>query len=448
MKHCAPKVPPQPFKAGESHALELLATGADLETVLSVLIRAIEQQCPGVIGSVLLLDSQKCMRHGAAPNLPNAYIEAIDGLPIGPNVGSCGTAMHSGQLVIVEDITVDPSWTARREIAQQHNLRACWSQPVFSSTGEVLGSFAMYYRDARRPSGEEIRLIRSAAHLTGIAIERTQADASLREREQRFRATFENAAVGIAHLAPDGRVLRVNQRLSQIAGYSCEQLLAMTLSSITHPEDTQANEDQLRRLLSGEMDSLSMEKRYIRSDDQIVWVNLTCSTVREADGAIAYIICIIEDISERKLAEQQLHETAETLEHKVIQRTAEAEARASQLRALAAELINAEERERRRVAQILHDGLQQLLVASKMQLAMVVSRLGGSELVGPIQQARELIDASIGESRSLTSELSPPVLYDAGLAPALEWLGRWMEETHGLSVEVDAAPNAEPASQE
>ena len=130
--------------------------------------------------------------------------------------------------------------------------------------------------------------------------------AELGESEQRFRATFEQAAVGVAHVGTDGRWLRVNDKLCEITGYSREELSGMTFQDITHPDDLGEDLDQLRRLLAGEIETYSMEKRYFRKDGSVVWINLTVSLVRGASGEPAYLIAVIEDVSRRRRAEGAL----------------------------------------------------------------------------------------------------------------------------------------------
>jgi len=151
---------------------------------------------------------------------------------------------------------------------------------------------------------------------------------------------------------------------------------------------------------------------------------------------------------ERKRVEDQLRELNETLEQRVAERTAMAEERASQLRALANELTQSEQRQRRRLAQMLHDQLQQLLIAAKFRVGALRSRTSGKEQLLAVDQVDELLDESIKASRVLTIELSPPILYDAGLVPALEWLAKWMREKHGLTTAVDADEEAEPDSED
>ncbi|MEN6452295.1 MAG: response regulator [Thermoguttaceae bacterium] len=151
---------------------------------------------------------------------------------------------------------------------------------------------------------------------------------------------------------------------------------------------------------------------------------------------------------ERKQMEQELKALNETLEQRVAERTAVATRRAAQLQALASELTRTEQRERRRLAQLLHDDLQQLLYAARLNLGSLQSRAEDESTQELIGRVDELLSQSIARSRSLTVQLSPPVLYDAGLSAALEWLGRYVQETLGLAVDVTAATAAEPESED
>src|SRR5262245_45132562 len=133
----------------------------------------------------------------------------------------------------------------------------------------------------------------------------------IRESEARFRSIFENAAVGIARVATDGRFLEVNQRLCDIVGYAAEELTSKTFAEITHLDDLQQDLGAVRRMLAGEFDTYLREKRYYRKDGSVVWVNLSVSLLREADGSAGYFISVIEDISARKRAEEALRASEE-----------------------------------------------------------------------------------------------------------------------------------------
>jgi PAS domain S-box-containing protein len=166
--------------------LESIATGASLPRILEEIVLLIEQQSPGMLCSILLLDDNR-LRHGAAPHLPEAYVRAIDGSQIGPEAGSCGTAAHTGQRVIIEDIANHPFWEHYRQFAVPHGLRSCWSTPIFAPNGDVLGTFAIYYTTPRAPQAHELEWVDAATHLASIAILRDRTETELRLSESRAR---------------------------------------------------------------------------------------------------------------------------------------------------------------------------------------------------------------------------------------------------------------------
>ncbi len=139
------------------------------------------------------------------------------------------------------------------------------------------------------------------------------SEARMRESEQRFRTTFENAAVGIAHVAPDGRWLLVNRRFCEILGYSRGEMAGKTFQDVTHPEDLAGDLIFVNRMIAGEISQYSLEKRYIRKDGAIVWVNLTVGGAKKADGSIDYFISVVEDITKRKEAEARLKDSEDRL---------------------------------------------------------------------------------------------------------------------------------------
>ncbi len=179
------------FREGQNQVLEMIAANAPLVEVLARLVLLIEAQSPEMLCSVLLLSNDgNHIRHGAAPSLSEEYIKAIDGAPIGPKNGSCGTAMYRGKPVVVTDILQDPLWEDYRDLAAASGLRACWSTPIMSARGKVLGSFAMYYRQPQTPTGAESRLTDVATHIAAIAIEQQTS----REKLARTQAELAHAA--------------------------------------------------------------------------------------------------------------------------------------------------------------------------------------------------------------------------------------------------------------
>lgn len=218
---------------GQSLALELAVKGAPLPDVLEVLVHTIEDQSSNdVLGSVLLTDDDGThLLHGAAPSLPGAYCEAIHGIAIGPNVGSCGTAAHFGQTVIVKDIQTDPRWAEFKELATKHGLRACWSTPIVSSSGQVLGTFALYHRIPMEPSDRDKEIVSLLANTAAVVIERdreakrrAKIEAELRaERDHQItqlQQMFEHAPAGIALLVgSEHRFVVANPRYLEMVAH-------------------------------------------------------------------------------------------------------------------------------------------------------------------------------------------------------------------------------------
>ena len=167
----------------QSRVFQSLASGGSLEQTLEVIAQAVEAEVPNTLCSILLLDeSGKCLLQGAAPSLPSFYNKAIHGICIGEGVGSCGTAAFNRQRVIVEDILTHPYWDNYRELATKAGLRSCWSEPILSVAGHVLGTFAIYHREPRVPQAEDLSRIEWAARFVRIAIERKQMESLARDK--------------------------------------------------------------------------------------------------------------------------------------------------------------------------------------------------------------------------------------------------------------------------
>ena len=213
------------FRHGQAHILQRLAANAPLSEILHRLVLLIEAQVPDMLCSVLLLSEDgEHVVHGAAPSLPEEYVKAIDGSPIGPKQGSCGTAIYRGEPVFVTDILTDPLWDEYRELAVANGLRACWSTPILSGRGKILGSFAMYYGEPRTPTGAEANLTEVATRIAGLAIEHHAAREILaRTQAQLAQATYA-ASTGKAAISI---IEEVNQQLENVVSNAkkCLELL-------------------------------------------------------------------------------------------------------------------------------------------------------------------------------------------------------------------------------
>jgi PAS domain S-box-containing protein len=176
------------FSEAQKESLELVVRGAPLAEVLSFLTRVVERQSDDqVVASILFLDDEGRLRNGAAPSLPAAYLQAIDGLKADPQVGTCSAAAASCRTVVTSDIENDPGWTHLKHLPLALGLRAAWSQPIRARDGHVLGTFGTYFRSCRGPTASEREAVEILSRTAALAIERARADEALRDSERRMR---------------------------------------------------------------------------------------------------------------------------------------------------------------------------------------------------------------------------------------------------------------------
>jgi PAS domain S-box-containing protein len=202
-------------------------------------------------------------------------------------------------------VFVDAEERRGAEPPERRDLATGIGVPVMRA-GRWRAALLVHSDEPRHWTASEISLTTDVADHTWDAVERARGRLALEASEARFRGTFDNAAVGVAHVAPDGRWLRVNQRLCEITGYRSEELLERTFADITHADDLEQDRAQLARMVAGDEDTHSREKRYIRKDGTPVWVHRTVSLMRTPAGEPDYFISIVEDISARKAAEARL----------------------------------------------------------------------------------------------------------------------------------------------
>lgn len=236
----------------QNELLEAAVREAPLGELLETLLRTVEGHSQsGMLGSILLADGEGLhLRHGAAPSLPPSYNQAVDGISIGQGIGSCGTAAHLKKPVYVSDLASDPLWVDFRDLAQVHGLRACWSTPILSVSGVLQGTFAMYYREPREPTPEDLQLVDFVTRSASLIIERKSAEARLRElnetlerrvaertSERNLLATlFETTDMMVMACDLDYNILAVNKakRTSSSAFTECGLTRVKTCSRCSH----------------------------------------------------------------------------------------------------------------------------------------------------------------------------------------------------------------------
>src|SRR5687768_838574 len=268
----------QALLAAQKRLLEMIARGTPLGIVLDTLCRLVDELSEGSLSSILLLDpdSQR-LRHGAAPNLPKSYADAIDGGLIGPAAGSCGTAAYRNEPVIVSDIARDPLWAEYRDLALPHGLRACWSTPVFASDARVLGTFAIYFREVRSPTPQEQNIIEQVTNLASVAIERTRA-----EEEHQAHLGF------LESMDQVNRAIQGTNDIEQMMSDVLELTLSIfdcDRSWLVYPSDPEAVSQQLKTAVAAEW-SWGMLRTRAEVPPVLAWAEWTMPVDPEMIAAV------------------------------------------------------------------------------------------------------------------------------------------------------------------
>jgi len=284
----------------------------NLGSVLGEIVEAAMAISAADFGNIQLLDAETAtLRIVAQRGFPQWWIDFWTNVSRGHGV--CGTALERGERVIIEDVEQSPIFvgTPALEIQLKAGVRAVQSTPLVSRSGKPLGMFSTHYKMPHRPDERALQLLDLLARQASDIIERTQAEAAVLESERRFRAFFETEAVGTTELDLYGRFMQVNQHFCQISGYSREELLGMGPADLTHPEDRDRDHEQLASFQRGDSPIYDTEKRYVRKDGSVIWVQVRASMIRDAEGKFLRSAGVVQDITERKRAQEALRASEE-----------------------------------------------------------------------------------------------------------------------------------------
>ncbi len=283
--------------------LGMIASGASLPDVLGALCKNIEAQAPGAHCAVLLIRDER-VHVAAAPSLPEAYNQAMDRLPIGPQAGSCGSAAYTGRQVIAQDIATHPAWVTYAQIALKHGLRASWSTPILGTAGKVMATFAVYYREPRAPAQRELDLVNGATDLASIVIERDRSAAALRDSEASYRALVETAPLGIFVLTRD-RFVYSNAALARMLGAaSTTELIGRSI--VGHVQRSSRAGLAERLAHTGRRGTTTrVEVRLLRMNGTEFEAEMIATPM--SFGGAHSIQCMVSDISERKRTEKRIN---------------------------------------------------------------------------------------------------------------------------------------------
>jgi len=306
----------EPFYAGQTRVLEMVAANAPLPEILTNLVLLMEAQAEGMLCSILVLTADGMrVRHGAAPSLPKAYVKAVNGAPIGPRNGSCGTAMYLKRPVVVTDVMTDPLWADYRDLAEICGLRACWSTPIFSHQGDVIGSFAMYRQEQRGPNAEEAHLTQIATHIAGIAIERQRVQETLRERDARINLAAESADLAFWVIYPEQNTAWMSDKGRRI--YQFDSNLPLTrdlICSRVHPDERAAVHAAFDRACASH-GIFESEHRLVLPYGKTRWVIVRGRCLEDEHGSLLELIGVTIDVSAQKQSDLQLQIQREELAH-------------------------------------------------------------------------------------------------------------------------------------
>lgn len=296
--------------------LSMIAQGRALPEVLAALCLFTEEMDPNIRSSVLLYDPDRRMLiPGAAPSLPDDYNALLAaGVPIGPEAGSCGTAAYNRQLTVTADIQTDPRWTPYPESlqkAREHNIHACWSIPIFASTGAVLGTLANYSRHIGNPTPENLRFAAWAVDIAALAIEGHRDKEALRESEERYRSIFDESIASIYLFDANKRFIDTNQAGVELLGYSREELLQMSMPDVdVDPVPVTPAHEEL--LAGGRL--VNFEHRLKRKDGTVITVLNNSSPLTDDSGQVIGMLSTLIDITERKKNQERLFFQSQVLD--------------------------------------------------------------------------------------------------------------------------------------
>ncbi|HYF32792.1 MAG TPA: PAS domain S-box protein [Chitinophagaceae bacterium] len=389
----------------EKKVLEMNAMPqSSLASTVSAFLKGLEYIYQGMICSVMLQENQT-IKPLAAPSIPPEYNKEVDGLPIGPNMGSCGTAMFLKKPVYVSDIATDPLWEHGKKTALQFNLRACWSIPIINAHDEVLASFAIYYNEPKEPLEYERKAIDRAADILRVIIENKQAEEHIRVTNQRYHFVTKATNEAIWDLDLVTNKMYWAEGYYILFGYdpsSASGSLEQSHQRI-HPQDLKRIKASLQNFLRRKTKTRwEDEYRYRKADGTYAYVVDKAFLIADNEGRPKRMIGSMQDITSRKELEQRLIEQEIGKQKMLTQAT-----------------IDGQEKERKEIGKELHDNINQILSTTKLYLDLAQHSAEGStaEMIGV--SSKSIMEA-INEIRKLSRSLVPPTLGDLGLIESIK----------------------------
>lgn len=398
-------------------------TGVDLKYLVQTLLAGLEEIHEDAYTSLVLLTEGNTIESFVAPRLPVNFSSSINGLKIGPNAGSCGTAMWRKETVIVEDINTNPFWEQYKSLALQHGLQSCWSLPIIHTSGRVMGSFAIYYKKVKAPSKGELNTLERIRNIIRILMEYHWSLDETKKVNERFdiviKATHDliwdwNLLTNEVYRDPQGL-----QKVYGVAENAAIETIEQWIHRI-HPEDISRVQKIITEILKAkEQDVFDVEYRFKRDDGSYSFVYDRGMIVRNDEGKPVRMIGAAQNITERKNLEEELLRNELEKQKAINQAT-----------------VDSQEMERTEIGKELHDNVNQILTTTKLYLDLALSN---NELKDDlIQKSSKNVIAVINEIRQLSRSLMDPTIGDLGLIDSVNDLIENINLTRKLHVSLVA----------
>jgi PAS domain S-box-containing protein len=403
---------------------ELSHTHQEAKTLDEVYEAALD----GIIGvlqcdraSILLYDEQQVMRFVAWRGLSKKYREAVEGhSPWKPNA-------KNPEPVSITDVDLANIPKPLKSTVRNEGIRGIAFIPLISSR-KLIGKFMVYYNAPHLFTDDELKLATTIASQLAQMIEHRRDEDALRESEERLRAIVDQANAGMVRYSLKGRIQFVNPRFCKMLGYKESELIGKSVREITHPDDLQKTSQAFQRVMK-KREASEIEKRYVRKNGSIIWVNVCDAPQRDAAGRPKFVVAVVVDITARQRAEAALRRSKVALEELVQRRTKELHLAIAELKSeierrkgLEGEILAVSDREQQRLGQELHDGLCQHLTAVAFMARSVALRLRNHRVidVADIEKIAELVNSAATDTRNLSTALHRADIDSAGFITALE----------------------------
>lgn len=395
----------------------------NLKYIVESLLKGLEQIHEDAFTSVVLLKEDDTIEPFVAPRLPEEYCKQIRGLKIGPDVGSCGSAMARKEMVIVEDISNDAFWEKYKHVAASFGLKACWSLPVIHSSGKVMGAFAIYYKDIKRPCKVALSTFNRISNILRMLMEHHWSLNEIKIANERFDIMMQATHDLVWDWNLETNIIyRDEEGVKKVYGVSNNKAIDNIEQWITHihVEDVNRVQKTIANILQAkDQKTFDVEYRFKRDDGGYVHVYDRGIIIRNEEGKPVRMIGAAQDITARKVLEQELLKNELDKQKAINQAT-----------------VDSQEQERTEIGKELHDNVNQVLTTTKLYLELALSN---EELRNElIQKSCKNIVGVINEIRQLSRSLMDPTLGDLGLIDSLHDLIENVNLTRRLHVNLNA----------